>query len=154
MRGHSPGILPSCNPWLTEQWLCGYRQLMLFKKLILFRGDLILIVLTLIEKKKKPFNVNFIQICINGKTKINFYRKSWSNQGKILVVHWVGNVEISLWQMLEKLTWMIDGNKLEALKVSWCIFLVWVHVNLHRSLYIWEYVTTCSANLKPKIFDF
>lgn len=65
-RGHSTGILPSCNPWLPEQWC--YRQLMLFKKLILFRSELILIVLTLLKREKKPFNMNYIQMCINGKT--------------------------------------------------------------------------------------
>lgn len=44
----------------------------------------------------------------------------------------MGNVEISLWQMLEKLNGMIDGDKLEALKVSSCVFeceCMWICVD-------------------------
>lgn len=47
---------------------------MLFKKLILFRGDLILIALTLF-KKKEAIRVSYMRIRINGKTKINIQGK-------------------------------------------------------------------------------
>lgn len=74
---------------------------MLFKKLILFRGDLILIALTLF-KKKEAISVSYIWTRINEETKINIQGKHWSNWGKILVGCPVGNVEIGPWKMLKK----------------------------------------------------
>lgn len=47
---------------------------MLFKKLILFRGDLILIALTLF-KKKEAISVSYIWTRINEETKINIQGK-------------------------------------------------------------------------------